>query len=177
MTRLSRILILSVLCPLALPGQQQPTGSFAVGSRVRVKTCTHSPSATTLLVRREIGEVLRADSGTIILQTGATRRDTIPSSDIVTGWRSAGRRSRWATGLRGLVLGAAAGSILGQVLDLVSDNRTGDGSGEALESVLLPLFGGVVGGSIGAVVGIASGGEQWKRVPLSSGPPYGCNGR
>jgi hypothetical protein len=176
MRRLALALILLPAFSPALEAQQQPVGTFRVGSRVRVEACTPAPNGRSLQVRRQIGQVLHADSGALVLQTGVARRDTIALRDVAAGWQSVGRRSRWATGLRGLALGVATGALLGFGLDAAHRNVTGDGSGEALESVLLPLFGGVLGGGVGALVGVASGGDQWRRLLLSRGPPYGCAG-
>jgi hypothetical protein len=173
MIRLSLLLVLSTVCPSALLAQQQPAGTFSLGNRVRVETCEPS-SARGPHSRWLTGEVIHADSGTLVLQTRATRLDTISPSLITSAWQSAGRRSRWATGLRGLALGALAGTLLGVGLDFANDNRTGDGSGEALESALLPIFSGFLGGSIGAVVGAASGGEQWKRMASTQSQLWLC---
>jgi hypothetical protein len=128
-------------------------------------------------VRRQSGQVLYADSTTLILQRGAETVDTIALARISAGWQSAGRRSRWATGFRGFMLGVATGSLVGVGLDALSDNRTGDGSGEAFESVLVPLVGAVLGGSLGTLIGIGAGGEQWKAIPRSTTPSFECNGR
>jgi hypothetical protein len=174
MNRRLLLLVLSTVFPSALPGQQQPTGAFTVGSRVRLEACDISSIARGPHIRWLTGEVIHADSGALILQTRTTRVDTISPSLIASTWQSAGWRSRWVTGVRGLALGAVAGTLLGFGLDAVNDNRTGDGSGEALESAFLPILSGLLGAGIGAVVGAASGGEQWKRAPFTPSATYGC---
>lgn len=174
MNRRLLLLVLSTAFSSALRGQQLPVGAFTVGNRVRLETCDISLSTRGPHVRWLTGEVIHADSGTLVLQTRMTRLDTISPSLIASTWQSEGRRSRWATGLRGLALGTVAGIVLGFGLDAANDNRTGDGSGEALESAFLPFLDGFLGASIGTVVGAASGGEQWKRAPFSPSPTYAC---
>jgi len=174
MIRMSLLLVFSMVFPSALLAQQQKAGALSVGKRVRVETCEHFASARGPHSRRLTGEVIHADSGTLVLRTRATQLDTISPSLIAGTWQSAGRRSRWVTGLRGLALGAVAGTLLGYGLDFANDNRTGDGSGEAFESALLPIFSGLLGAGIGAVVGVASGGEQWKRTEYRTSPNYSC---
>jgi hypothetical protein len=176
MKRLLLLLILLALPTTALPSQQQ-NSAFSVGGRVRLETCEVSPLWRGALVRRHIGIVFEVDSQRLILQATPSRRDTVSTSEIATAWHSLGRRSRLATGLRGLLLGAAAGTLIGVGLDAMNHNQSGDGSGEAFESILLPAVGGVLGGGIGALVGVASGGEQWQRIPVSAETAHHCVGQ
>jgi len=173
-TLLPSTLLPSTLLPSALPGQQQPASTFTVGKRVRLESCATTSPSRSPQVRRLTGEVIHEDSSMLVLQTRAVGLDTISPSLIANTWQSAGHRSRWVTGLRGLALGAVAGTLLGVGLDAVNDNRTGDGSGEAFESVLLPVFTGLLGASVGAVVGAVSGGEQWKRTEFLPSPASWC---
>lgn len=156
---------------------QHATSGLSVGNRVRVEACEQSGLSRSVRVRRYVGDVLHSDSSMVVLRTAPTRPDTVSTALITIAWGSVGRRSRLATSLRGFLLGAAAGSLLGFGLDAMHANQSGDGSGEAFESILLPFFGATIGASIGVLVGYASGGEQWRHIPLSTDTNAGCLGR